>query len=372
MHLPHCATRRRACFRFGLAIAPSPRLFVAFGRERGDPGFERAHFHLLLIGGSGDERGRIRHAAILASLRYVVEEGEKPVVVALRDGIVFVIVTTRAFQREPQPRHAERANAVGNILNPVLFVDDATLGVDNVIASKTGGDALVQGGVRQEIAGQLLRQKTIVALVGVEALNHPIAPTPHGARRVVIESVGIGVAGHVQPIHRHTLAIGGRRQQAAHCRAVRRFAMLSRVSCERIRVLKRSRQASQVQRNPPQPSSRIRGCVGTQPIRLQPLEDESVDLIFHPARVRGLGRRRPLGRFKGPVPGIFSAFFDPAFENAHLLGGQCAIGISGRHLPRPLLDGDALVDAARRRLSRHESGTALMIGSRALARIQPQ
>ena len=55
--------------------------------------------HLLLLfgGGRGDHGHSVRHPAIFAELRNIIEEGEEPIVVALRDGIEFVIVAMRAL-----------------------------------------------------------------------------------------------------------------------------------------------------------------------------------------------------------------------------------------------------------------------------------
>ena len=94
--------------------------------------------------GAGIDGNGVRDAAVLAHFRDVIEEGEEAVVVALGDGIELVVVTVRAFERESQPGHAERAHAIGHVLDAILFVDDAAFGIDDVIASETGGDALLE------------------------------------------------------------------------------------------------------------------------------------------------------------------------------------------------------------------------------------
>ena len=54
---------------------------------------------------------------------------------------------------------------------------------------------------------------SIERLVAVEGRDHPVAPGPHRAGEVVLVAVGVGVAGHVEPVHRHPLAVARRGQQ---------------------------------------------------------------------------------------------------------------------------------------------------------------
>ena len=174
--------------------------------------------------------------------------------VALRDGIVLVIVAVRAFERESEPGHAERAHAVGNVLDAIFLVDDAALGVDDVIAPEAGGDALLERRVRQQVAGKLLGEEAIVRHVGVEALQHPVAPAPHGPRGIVVEAMRVGVAGDVQPVHCHALAVAGRGKQAVDGGAIGGFALGLLTLQKRVDFAGRWRQASQVERDAAKPN----------------------------------------------------------------------------------------------------------------------
>ena len=76
-----------------------------------------------------------------------------------------------------------------------------------MVTMEGGGDDLVAGGVREQVAGELLDGEGVERLVVVEGLDHPIAVRPHRALRVALEAVGIGIAGEVEPLHRHVLAV---------------------------------------------------------------------------------------------------------------------------------------------------------------------
>ncbi len=56
--------------------------------------------------------------------------------------------------------------------------------------------------------------KLVERQVAVERGDHPIAPRPVGSRSVALEAVGIGVAGGIEPPHRHALAEMFAREEA--------------------------------------------------------------------------------------------------------------------------------------------------------------
>ena len=64
------------------------------------------------------------------------------------------------------------------------------------------------------VACDLFFKKQVVRLVLVEGADHIVAIAPSiGPVEIVLEAVGIGVAGDVQPVTSPALAIVGRRQQ---------------------------------------------------------------------------------------------------------------------------------------------------------------
>ena len=196
--------------------APLPR--GAGGRELGVECGQLAGLlgesGLVGAGRSRDHRDRVGDAAIFPALGGLVEKSEQAVVIALGNRIKFMVVAFRALHGEAKPRGAEGADAVGDVFDAVFFLDDAALGIDDVVAREAGGDALLEGGLRQEIARDLFGDEAIVGEIGVEGVDHPVAPAPHRARRVVVEAVGVGVARGVEPLDGLPFAVVGRGEQA--------------------------------------------------------------------------------------------------------------------------------------------------------------
>ena len=62
------------------------------------------------------------------------------------------------------------------------------------------GQALIGRRAWQEVARELFGDEAVEGQVGVEGLDDVIAPAPHRAGGVVIEAVGVGVTGDVEPV----------------------------------------------------------------------------------------------------------------------------------------------------------------------------
>jgi hypothetical protein len=69
--------------------------------------------------------------------------------------------------------------------------------------------------LRKNIAGDLLAQKLIVGLVGIEGVNDIIPVTPCQPYRVICRVTGgVGVTDDVQPVASPALAVSRRTQEA--------------------------------------------------------------------------------------------------------------------------------------------------------------
>ena len=66
---------------------------------------------------------------------------------------------------------------------------------------------LIGGGVRQQIAGELLDGEVVERHVGVQRPHDPIAPDPLAGVAVLLKAVAVGIAGRIEPGQRHPLAI---------------------------------------------------------------------------------------------------------------------------------------------------------------------
>ena len=178
-------------------------------RNLGCDGSDAGRDGLALAGGAGvvqfhrrpfelDGAGDFWIGAVSLEFR-VVEEGEEAVVVALREGVVFVVVALGAFEGRAKPDDAQRADAVVDLVHARLLRVGAGLDVRGRAAVEAGGDALRLGGVRQHIAGKLLDGELREGHVGVERVDNPVAIRPEVAEVVALEAVGVCVTCVVEP-----------------------------------------------------------------------------------------------------------------------------------------------------------------------------
>ncbi len=76
-----------------------------------------------------------------------------------------------------------------------------------MVAIEPGGDFLIKGGVREEVACELFDGELIEGLILVEGFDDPVAPTPHAAESVVLVSVGISEACGFEPREGHGFSV---------------------------------------------------------------------------------------------------------------------------------------------------------------------
>ena len=125
-----------------------------------------------------------------------------------------MIMTTRTQKTHAHPNLSSGCDAINDIFSPVFLIDHTTLNGNRVVAVKSGGNFLVQISIRQEITCKLFDGKLIKRQVTVVGIDHPVTPGPHAAVRVVLVTIGIGIAGGIKPVTRHVFAITRRSQQA--------------------------------------------------------------------------------------------------------------------------------------------------------------
>jgi hypothetical protein len=83
-----------------------------------------------------------------------------------------------------------------------------------VVPVEAGGDFLLERGVGQEIAGELLDGELVEGFVLVEGADHPVAPRVQLAVAVHLVAVGVGVARGIEPVGGHAFAVMRRRKQS--------------------------------------------------------------------------------------------------------------------------------------------------------------
>ena len=108
------------------------------------PALKRVELFLLVAGRRLDERRRVAELDRPAVLGDVVEEGEEPVEVLLRDRVELVVVAAGAAEGQAQPDGRRGVDAIDDVLDGVLLGDDAALGVAAMVAVEAGRDLLVE------------------------------------------------------------------------------------------------------------------------------------------------------------------------------------------------------------------------------------
>ena len=185
-------------------------------------------------------------------------------------------MATGTVQGDPEPRRPDGPHAVGDVLDSILLVDDAAFRVDSVVAVEARGDALAEGWIGQQVAGQLIGDEAVVRKVAVERVDHPVPPAPHRALGIVVVPVRVGIASHVHPVHRHSLPVARRGQRPIHRRFEGGLSSTGSIPAKCHDLRPAGRQPVQVEGHPPQPdrgpSLRRRG----QAFGVQPPEDERI------------------------------------------------------------------------------------------------
>ena len=155
-----------------------------------------------------------RRGDLEIGLIHIVEEGEEPVILALGDRVVLVVVALGAADRQAEEDRAGGADPVDDRLDSELLDVDPPLLVDRRIPVEPRGDPLRERGTWAEIAGELIDHELVERPVGVEGGDDPITVLPDGARGVDIEAVGIGITRLVEPGASPSLAEVRRGQEA--------------------------------------------------------------------------------------------------------------------------------------------------------------
>ena len=285
---------------------------------------------LCLRGGCGQAEHRrcvtadAGRVGAFAGLRQVVEERLEAVEVPLRKGVEFVVVAARAVEGLREPRGGDGLDAIGGGLGEKLFGDHAALLVEDVVSVEAGRDFLLERGVGQQVAGELLDGELIERFVVVKRPDHPVAPRVHLAVAVHLVSVGVGVARGVEPVGGHAFAVMGGRKK-------RRELGVQSGQTESSDGLWGWRQSGEVEAHAAEEGCGIGGWRGGEAFALEAGEDKAVDGIADPAFVFHGGWGNGAERLVGPVTLVARALGDPAAEGFLLLGGNSLVGLGGRH-----------------------------------------
>ena len=320
------------------------------------------------VGGQVDHgAATILHVAVEAGLGRVAEEGRQRIEILLRERVELVVVALGAVGRQAEVDPAHRLDAVGGVVGEVLLDDRAALVGRHVAALQARGDQLGFGRVRQEVAGELFDREGVEGLVAIEGLDHPVTVGPHRALRVALEAVGVGVAGEVEPLHRHVLTVvrGGEETVEGLGPGFRRV-----IGEESLQVGVGGWQAGEVEGGAAKERG-LRGvAVGLESLGGERSREESIDGV---AAGRNLRDGRLDRNLEGPVTLVFGAFFDPLFDEGDLGFGEHLMELRRRHVVVRVVGAQTLHYFAFFRVARQDRRFAgLAALARRLERIQTE
>ena len=131
-----------------------------------------------------------------------LEDGAEAIVILVRDGIVLVIVTLGAVERETNECLAGMLDGgvePGGAVEEIIIAREKTRGAQGIRISR-----------RQFIRGEHFLNHPVKPLVVVEGFDDPIAPMPNvflAVAQLRAEAVPIGVAPDIHPVPRPAFAV---------------------------------------------------------------------------------------------------------------------------------------------------------------------
>ena len=182
-------------------------------------------------------------------------------------------------------------------------------------------------------------------------------------------AVGVGIAGQVEPLHRHALAVLRQRQQAVHLLLV---GVGGLVGEEGVHFGGRGRQAGEVEAEAAQQGGAVGLGRGLQSLAFQARQHEAVDRIARPLLIADGGQRGALRRHERPVALPLRALLDPFADGGDLRVGERGAGLRRRHAAGAVGGADARQQAALRRVAGGDDVVAAAVGEQALFGIEAQ
>ena len=239
-----------------------------------------------------------------------------------------MVVTARAFERQPEKGRAHRVDAVDDVGDAKLLGDDPALFVLHVQPIERRRQALLLRRIGQQIARQLPADELPIRQVAIERRDDPVAIRVDRPVAVHLIPVRVGVPGDIEPVDRHPLAIPGRGKQPVDHRLVGCWRL---ISDKRRDLFGRGRQAGQIERGAPQPGFPRRLGRGGQPLLLQLGQYKSIDRLPHPIGLSHVGGGRLGHRLKRPVPAPLRPLGHPVAQQPLLFVRQRPIERRRRH-----------------------------------------
>ena len=320
---------------------------------------------LLLIGQRRFDERRLRpiiphETALIWDL---IKECEQTVEILLRDGVVLVIVAAGASDGEAHPHGCGSLRAVGHIFDAILFGDDSAFAAGAVIAIEPRSDLLVECGLGQQIAGELLGGEAVVRHVAVEGIDDPVAPAPHVPRAIGLVAVTVAIAGGFHPAVSHALAVPWRGEEPVNHGFVRAEGLVREKG---VNVGGRGREAREIERDAADEDGFVGFGRRPKGFAFEAGKDKAVDRILWPGSALDNWQGRSLRWNEGPEGLPRHALGDPSANQLDFRGDQTGFtGARRRHALAVVRGRDAAQDfglEAARTVGEIQSEVSLAIG----------
>ena len=193
---------------------------------------------------------------------------------------------------------------------------------------ETGGDAVLDRGVGEQVAGEGADGEFVEGQVVVERTDEPVAPRPDLATIILLVALGVGVAGEIEPQRGPALAEVGRGEET-----IDGLLWGFETGAESGAFGVGGRKTGQIERHPAEPLRRVGWGRRLETFLFESMQDEAVDVGAHPGRVLDGGQWRLPGRDEGPVLAPLGALGDPLAERGDLgfIEGAALAVLGGGH-----------------------------------------
>ena len=274
-----------------------------------------------------------------------------------------------AGDRRAHPGAQGGVDPVDNRHRAKLFVDRAAFAVGQRVAVEGGGDPVVERRLGKQVARELFDGELIKRHVGIEGPDHPVAVGPDRAGRVVGVAGAVGIAGEVEPLPGHVLAVAFIGQQPVDELL---DGIARRVGDKRVDCFRRDRQAGQVEGQPASERRTAGLRLGGDALGVKAGEHKAIDRCAGPGGVGHLGQGRPHRRHVRPVGLVVGPCSNPLADRCHFSVGEGLARTGGRHPQVGVGGREPGEHLALVGLAGNDRGIATEVGRGGLGRVEPQ
>jgi hypothetical protein len=208
--------------------------------------------------------------------------------------------------------------AIGHVLHPEFLGSTSPLDLLGVQAIESGRQFMLLRGIGKQVSCQLPGDKLVIRLVAVNCINHPVTPGPDIPVPIDLVSVGVRIAGQIEPDRGNSLP---------KCRAGKKPVdkTLERtgpgICQELVNFGKRGRQAGEIKTEPADQLFPA-GIPGRgKSDRLQAGQHKVINGVARPILLDDCRQVTLLGSLEGPVVIPPCPLLDPATQDLNFREG---------------------------------------------------